>query len=147
MLIARTDDEVERVWTLATSDLNNVDRLVDRLRTATIDPRALDGLSSNVSKLRDTLSQLKETAVERVRAATRREKLINDTFSAYRDFGTAWNRNFAELKARFFSFAPPSTWLQARKSAAARLIALIWPSRHCCRWSKFSARRDRLMSL
>ena len=100
MLNARTDDEVERIWTLATGDLKNVDSLVDQLRTATIDPRVLDGLSSNVSKLRDTLSQIKETAIERVRAATRREKLINDTFSAYRDFGTAWSRNFAELQSQ-----------------------------------------------
>jgi hypothetical protein len=92
MLNARTDDEVERIWTLATGDLKNVDSLVDQLRTATIDPRVLDGLSSNVLKLRDTLSQIKETAIERVRAATRREKLLNDTFSAYRDFGTAWSR-------------------------------------------------------
>ena len=123
MLIARTDDEVERVWTLATSDLNNVDSLVDRLRTATIDPRALDGLSSNVSKLRNTLSQLKETAVERVRAATRREKLINDTFSAYRDFGTAWNRNFAELQSQVLQLRTTlnlASSTQERRSAIDR---------------------------
>ena len=32
--------------------------LVDRLRTATIDPSILDGISANVSKLRDTLCPL-----------------------------------------------------------------------------------------
>jgi adenylate cyclase len=100
MLSAKTAEEVERLWTLATSDLKNVDSLVDQLRTATIDPTALDELSSNVSRLRNTLSQFKEIAIERVRAATRRERLINDTFAAYRDFGTAWNRKFAELQSQ-----------------------------------------------
>jgi signal transduction histidine kinase/DNA-binding response OmpR family regulator len=50
--------------------------------------------------LGETLSHLKETAIERARAATRREKLANDTFSTYRDFVTAWNRNFAELQSQ-----------------------------------------------
>ena len=123
MLNAKTDGEVERLWTVATGDLKTVDNLVGQVRTATIDPRALDGLSSNVSKLRDTLSQLKETAIERVRAATRREKLINDTFSAYRDFGTAWNRNFAELQSQVLQLRTTlslASSTQERRSAIDR---------------------------
>ena len=100
MLNAGTDAEIDRLWDLATDDLKNVDKLVDQLRTATVDPKALDGLSSNVVKLRGTLSQIKGTAIDRVRAATRRDKLLDDALSAHRDFGTAWNRKFAELQSK-----------------------------------------------
>ena len=100
-----------------------MDSLVDQLRTATIDQKTLDGLSSNVMKLRDTLSQIKEAAIERVRAATRREKLINDTFSAYRDFGTAWNGNFAELQSQVLQLRTSlslASSTQERRSAIDR---------------------------
>ena len=64
-------------------------------------PDVLDGLSSNVSKLSDNLSHLKVAATERVQAANAPGvKLTNDTFAAYRDFGTAWNRNFADLQGQ-----------------------------------------------
>ena len=100
MLNARTDDEVERLSKMAVDDLQTVNKLVNQLRSANIDQKDLDGLATNVSKLGVTLAELKETAIERVRAATRREQLINDMFSAYRDFGTAWNRNFVELQSQ-----------------------------------------------
>ena len=123
MMNAATEEEVERLWKLATDDLKNVDRLVDRLRTAAIDPRALDGLSSDVLETADTLSRLKEAAIERVRAATRRDKLLNDTFSAYRDFGTAWSRSFADLQSQVLQLRTTlslASSTQERRSAIDR---------------------------
>jgi signal transduction histidine kinase/CheY-like chemotaxis protein len=100
MLNARSEDEVAGFSGTASSDLKTVSRLVDQLRTTTVSQDVLDGLSSNVSKLSDNLSHLKGAATERVQAANRRAKLTNDTFAAYRDFGTAWNRNFSDLQGQ-----------------------------------------------
>ena len=101
MLNARTDDEVERLSKMAGRRSTNGQQAGQPASVLQISTRRISmDLSSNVSKLRVTFAELKETAIERVRAATRREQLINDTFSAYRDFGTAWNRNFAELQSQ-----------------------------------------------
>jgi adenylate cyclase len=100
MLNARSVDEVERLSDTASSELKAVSRLVDELRAATVSPDVLDDLSSNVSKLSDNLSQLKVAATERARAADYGVRLINETFAAYGDFGTAWNRNFSDLQGQ-----------------------------------------------
>jgi adenylate cyclase len=100
MMNAATEEEVEGLSRLAASDLSNVGRLVDQLRSATIDPKVLQDLLSNVARLRDNLAHLKTAAGERVQAANRRERLTIDTFAAYREFGTAWNRNFADLQGQ-----------------------------------------------
>jgi adenylate cyclase len=100
LLNVRTDDEVERFSAAASNDLGTVSRLVEQLRTANVVSETLDHLSSIVSKLSDNLSHLKVASLERVRAASRKEKLIDDTFAAYREFGLAWNRRFAELQSQ-----------------------------------------------
>ena len=57
-------------------------------------------MSTNVSKLSENLSKLKILAIERVQSTSRRVKLTNDFYSAYRDFGTAWNQNFSDLQGK-----------------------------------------------
>jgi signal transduction histidine kinase/DNA-binding response OmpR family regulator len=98
MLSARTDDEVKRRSMTASDGLMNIGRLVDELRAAIVDPLDLERLASYVPKLRSSLSQLEVVASERVQAAIRREKLINDTFAAYHEFRTAWGQHYAELQ-------------------------------------------------
>ena len=100
MLNAKSEDEIERHSNTASSDLKTVTRLVDQLRTTAIDQNLLDGLSSNVSKLSENLSKLKIAAIERVQSTSRRVKLTNDTFSAYRDLGTAWIQDFTDLQGQ-----------------------------------------------
>ena len=100
MLNARSEDEIERYSDTASNDLKIVTQLVDQLRVTTSDQNVLDGLSSNVSKLRDNLSKLKITAIERVQSTNRRVKLTNDTFSAYRDLGTAWVHDFSDQQGK-----------------------------------------------
>lgn len=100
MMSGASEEEVQRLSTEATSDLDNVARLVDQLRARANDPGALDGLLSKVSKLRDNLNNLRNAALERVQAANHREKLTTDMFAAYRDFGTAWNQHFGGLQGQ-----------------------------------------------
>src|SRR5258706_11512461 len=100
MLNAKSEDEIERHSDTASNDLKTINRLVDLLRTTAIDQDALDGLSTNVSKLSENLSKLKTAAIERVQSTSRRVKLTNDFFSAYRDFGTVWNQNFSDLQVK-----------------------------------------------
>ena len=100
LLNARSESEVEGLSETASGDLKTVRRLVDELRSTTVSPDVLDDLSSNVEKLGDNLVQLEAAATERVRAASRRVKLVNDTFAAYADFGTAWNRHFSDLQGQ-----------------------------------------------
>ena len=98
MLSARTADEVERRSTAASLDLQSIEKLVEQLRSALVDAKDLDALSSDVTKLRANLEQFKAAALKRVEAATRREKLVNGTFEAYHDFSSAWGRYYAELQ-------------------------------------------------
>jgi adenylate cyclase len=100
MLNARSEDEIERHSDTASNDLKTVTRLVDQLRATASDQNVLDGLSSNVSKLSENLSKLKITAIERVQSTSRRIQLTNDTFSAYRDLGTAWTQDFSDLQGK-----------------------------------------------
>ena len=100
LLSVRTDDEVERLSAAASDDLGTVARLVEQLRTASVESQTLDQLSSILSKLGDNLSNFKIISLERIRAASRKEKLIDDTFTAYREFGLAWNRRFSELQSQ-----------------------------------------------
>jgi len=100
MLNARSEDEIARHSDKASNDLKTITRLVDQLRTTAIDQDALDGLSTNVSSLSENLSKLKILAIERVQSTSRRVKLTNDFYSAYRDFGTAWNQNFSDLQGK-----------------------------------------------
>src|SRR5215510_6220744 len=87
MMNARAEDEIERVFALASADLRSV-------------RKTLDELSSHVSRVSDNLALLRTTAIERVGATTRREALTNETFVAYRDFIRAWNRHFADLQGQ-----------------------------------------------
>lgn len=100
MLDATSEDEVRQYSDKASSDLKTVTQLVDQIRNTAIDPDALDGLSSTVSKLSDNLSKLKIAAIERVQSTSRRVKLRNETFSAYSDFATAWKQNFSNLQVK-----------------------------------------------
>ena len=150
MLNARSEDEVGRLSGTASSDLTTVSRLVDELRTTTVSPDVLDGLSSNVSKLSDNLSHLKVAATERVQAAKRVVKLTNDTFAAYRDFGTAWNRNFSDLQGQVLrlrnSLSLASTPEQRRMAidrfevAVATLLSLEQIQREASQVFEFVAR-------
>ncbi len=98
MLSARTDDEVKRRSMAASDGLVNIGRLVDELRATIVDPLDTERLTSYVTNLRSNLSQFEVVASERVRAAIRREKLVNDTFAAYHEFRTAWGQHYAELQ-------------------------------------------------
>ena len=100
MMTARTEGEVEGLFTFASNDLAAVRKAVDEFRNNAIDPNSLDELSSHVARVSDNLSQLKATAIERVQATTRRETLTNEMFSAYRAFIGAWNQHFAELQSQ-----------------------------------------------
>ena len=80
MLSARTEDEVKRRSMAASDGLVNIGRLVDELRATIVDPLDTERLTSYVTNLRSNLSQFEVVASERVRAAIRREKLVNDTF-------------------------------------------------------------------
>jgi len=100
MMNARAEDEIERVFALASADLRSVRKTVDEFRNSAIDSKSLDELSSHVSRVSDNLALLRTTAIERVRATTRREALTNETFVAYRDFIRAWNRHFADLQGQ-----------------------------------------------
>jgi PAS domain S-box-containing protein len=98
MLSARTDDEVKRRSMAASDGLVNIGRLVDELRATIVDPLDTERLTSYVTNLRSNLSQFEVVASERVRAAIRREKLVNDTFAAHHEFRTAWGQHYAELQ-------------------------------------------------
>jgi adenylate cyclase len=98
MLSASSADEVERLSVMAAHDLQTVSKLVEQLRTIGIDSNALDGLTSQVTRLGTNLSNIKVAAKARVEAAMSREKLIRDTFSAYREFGASWNQKFADIQ-------------------------------------------------
>ena len=98
MLSARTDDEVKRRAAAASGDLLNIQRYVEQLRAANVDPKDLDELAADVAKLGSNLSQIEGAATRRVQAAVRREKLINDTFAAYHEFSSAWGQHYAELQ-------------------------------------------------
>jgi signal transduction histidine kinase/CheY-like chemotaxis protein len=100
MLNARSEGEVRGLADTASGELKSVRRLVDELRATTVGPDVLDDLSSNVAKLGDNLSQLERVATERVQAASRRVRLTSDTFAAYADFSTAWDRNFSDLQGK-----------------------------------------------
>src|SRR5262245_31653680 len=100
MMNSTVEDEVERLSSLAANDVGNVAKLVEQMRIAAVDRETLDGLLSTVAKLRDNLVHLKAAAIERVQLSTHRQRLTNDTFAAYREFGTAWNRSFAELQGQ-----------------------------------------------
>lgn len=123
MLRSKSSEDVERLSQLALLDLENLVNRVEQLRTAAIERSVLNGLFSNVGKLRDNLTNLKVAAIERVEAATRREKLINDTFSAYSEFATAWNRNFVELQSQVLQLRNTlslASTTQERRSAIDR---------------------------
>jgi adenylate cyclase len=100
LLNVQTSNAVETLSAEATSDLENVRRLVAQLRTTSLESGALADFSSTILKLGDNLLQLKTISLERVNAASHREKLVSDTFDAYRQFGLAWNRQYAELQSQ-----------------------------------------------
>ena len=108
MLNARSEDEVERLSRTASSDLQTVSRLVDELRITTVSPDVLDGLSSNVSKLRDNLSNLKVAATERVQAAGRRESAHQRHLRGLSRFRHRMESEFRPIcRGRFCGFATP----------------------------------------
>lgn len=140
MMNAATEEEVEGLSRLAASDLSNVGRLVDQLRSATIDPKVLQDLLSNVARLRDNLAHLKTAAGERVQAANRRERLTIDTFAAYREFGTAWNRNFADLQGQVLQLRNSLSQASTPQERGSPSTVSNWPSPRCCRWSRSNAK-------
>jgi signal transduction histidine kinase len=93
-------NEVEAVSGRATGQLVDASTIHAHLRAADLDPGALDEIGEVLNKLREHLSLLRSARLDGITAAAQKTHIIEDTFTAYRQFGAVWRLRFADLRSQ-----------------------------------------------
>jgi hypothetical protein len=100
LLASNNADDINRLSASALAELANAATLLDRLQRADLDPAVVEAIREDISSLNGNLALLQKTALEKVSAETRRNKLVDVTFSAHREFDRIWEPRFADLRSR-----------------------------------------------
>jgi signal transduction histidine kinase len=100
LLASNNADDINRHSASALAELANAATLLDRLHRADLDPAVVEAIREDISSLNGNLALLQKTALEKVSAETRRNKLVDVTFSAHREFDRIWEPRFADLRSR-----------------------------------------------
>jgi adenylate cyclase len=100
LLASNNADEINRLSASVTSELVNVTKILDQLRSADLDKAVLDAIGEAISNLGSNLALLQATTLEKVSAETRREALVEATFAAHREFDAIWEPRFADMRSK-----------------------------------------------